>query len=422
MYQINIIHKKNNHERKYKMKICVNEMLYAISYALDCVEREVLGSATINHSKRVACISTFIGRKIGLNKFEVLDLTTCALLHDNALTEYLNDEQQKSGNNLEPIESNLFRSHCLMGEENMKNVPTYGTIKNVVKYHHEHIDGTGAFGMTEDETPLYSKIIHMADQIDVMFDFSSVDEEKLKSVHSYLEGNKGTIYHTGIVDIFVENADISMMNNLTDDKLDNYLQLIMPSYSKEYDMKTIMNFIDIFAKIIDYKSEFTQKHTTELTRKAYFMSNYYGFDENTKVKFYMAAGLHDIGKMAIDAKILEKPDKLTNEEFELIKSHAYYTYKILSKIKNIDDVIEWASFHHEKLNGKGYPFGKTAEQLDHKCRLMACLDIYQALREERPYKSGFSHYKAMKILREMVKNGFIDRTIVCDLDIAFGNL
>lgn len=402
------------------VKLCVNDMLYAISYALDCVEEELKGSTTY-HSKRVACISTYIGIKIGLNKYEVIDLTTCALLHDNALTEYISDERnvKEAGENLDSKTSKMLRSHCLKGEENMKNVPTYGTITNVVKYHHEHVDGSGAFGVSYDEVPLFSKIIHMADQIDVLFDFSNINQEKLNSVNKHLEEKKGTIYCENIVDIFTQYADMDVLNRLADDELDNFLQSMVPELTREYDKKTIINLINVFAKIIDYKSQVTQRHSMGIAEKSYKMCEYYGFDEDTKMKFYMAAGLHDIGKLVVNKDVLEKPDKLTDVEFEHIKTHAYQTYKILSKIKNIEDVVDWASLHHEKLNGKGYPFGKKAEQLDDKCRLMACLDIYQALVEKRPYKDGFSHDKAIEILRDMAGKEFIDKSIVDDLDKVF---
>ena len=76
----------------------------------------------------------------------------------------------------------------------------------------------------------------------------------------------------------------------------------------------------------------------------------------------------------------------------------------------------WASHHHEKLNGTGYPFGLDASQLSSEERLMTCCDIYQALTEARPYKEGFTHAKAMEIMRDMVIKGEIDMDIVNDMN------
>ena len=77
---------------------------------------------------------------------------------------------------------------------------------------------------------------------------------------------------------------------------------------------------------------------------------------------YLAGALHDIGKMAVGNEILEKPDKLTDEEFDKMKNHAGYTYLMLSQVDGFEDIRDWAALHHEKLNGKGYPFGKTADE------------------------------------------------------------
>ena len=104
-----------------------------------------------------------------------------------------------------------------------------------------------------------------------------------------------------------------------------------------------------------------------------------------------------------------------------MKQHAYYTYDILSQIKNMDEIMIWASHHHEKLNGTGYPFGLKEENLSMEERLMACCDIYQALTEERAYKKGFSHEEAISIMRDMVIKGEIDNGIVASMDAVFSN-
>lgn len=136
-----------------------------------------------------------------------------------------------------------------------------------------------------------------------------------------------------------------------------------------------------------------------------------GFDEDICQKMYIAGALHDIGKVAIGNEILEKPEKLTDEEFKTMKHHAVYTYYILSGIDDFEEIRDWAALHHEKLNGKGYPFGKTADELNKPERIMACIDIYQALTEDRPYKKGLSHDKACGILDDMAQKGFVDSDI-----------
>ena len=147
-----------------------------------------------------------------------------------------------------------------------------------------------------------------------------------------------------------------------------------------------------------------------------------GYDSVIVQKMYLAGALHDIGKMAVGNEILEKPDKLTDDEFSKMKNHAGYTYLILSEVNDFEDIRDWAAFHHEKLNGKGYPFGKTADELNEQERMMACVDIYQALTEDRPYKKGLSHEKTCDILDDMSQKDFIDLDISKTIRECFGRI
>ena len=92
---------------------------------------------------------------------------------------------------------------------------------------------------------------------------------------------------------------------------------------------------------------------------------------------------------------------------------------LLSKAEGMEDIRDWAAFHHERLDGTGYPFGKTAKDLNTKERIMACVDIYQALTEDRPYKKGMDHETACKILSDMAGKGWIDGEIVKQTESCF---
>ena len=99
-----------------------------------------------------------------------------------------------------------------------------------------------------------------------------------------------------------------------------------------------------------------------------------GFDEETAQKMYLAGALHDIGKVAVGNEILEKPGRLTDEEFAVMKHHSAYTYQILSDIEDFNELRDWAAFHHERLDGTGYPFRKTAPELNTQERKMCIRD------------------------------------------------
>ena len=116
------------------------------------------------------------------------------------------------------------------------------------------------------------------------------------------------------------------------------------------------------------------------------MAEYWKIQGDELQDLAMCALLHDIGKMAVGNEILEKLDKLTDDEFSKMKNHDGYTYLILSEVNDFEEIRDWAAFHHEKLNGKGYPFGKTAAELNEPERIMACIgfvdsDISKKIRE-----------------------------------------
>jgi len=122
---------------------------------------------------------------------------------------------------------------------------------------------------------------------------------------------------------------------------------------------------------------------------------------------YMASPLHDIGKVGIADSILLKPARLTNEEFDIMKTHVFIGYETLSNIVTLSPDNEFlvigmdiARYHHEKWDGSGYMSGLSGEEIPLSARIMALSDVYDALRSKRPYKDAFSHDKAIDIIME----------------------
>ena len=210
------------------------------------------------------------------------------------------------------------------------------------------------------------------------------------------------------MDVFLDVFGEEHFLSLGDADLEERLWNIVPRKKRDFSDEMCKNFANLFAKIIDYKSEFTSRHSLGVAENAARLSAYLGDDAETVLKMYMAGALHDIGKVAIGNDILEKPGRLTDEEFSKMKNHAGYTYMILSQAKGMEDIRDWAALHHEILDGTGYPFGKTGAELNRQERIMACIDIYQALTESRPYKAGMTHDEACAILESMVQKGWID--------------
>ena len=413
------------------MKLDLTDMLYALSFALDEVEMEILGVET-GHGKRVAYLSVLMGKAAGFRREELRDFAGCCILHDNALTEFIHEElaqssiseemrRQLSGViNMEDMTINS--RHSVIGEQNIRLMPFRTDVKDVILYHHENADGTGAMKKTAAETGLKSQILHLADMIDVRSRLSAMTEQEFEELCVWVESQCGRTFSQDAVELFQKAIDYEKVCHLDISRVVDYLKKELLEEEFDYSDEEIHHIAAMFAKIVDYKSEFTQMHSTGIAAKAEQMAHYYHFDAEKTTRYYFAAAMHDIGKLVISNDILEKPARLTNDETAVMQTHVSATYYILNQMKNIPDIIEWASNHHEKLNGTGYFRGLSADDLSFEDRLMACIDIYQALTEKRPYKDGMSHEQAIAIMQDMVRKGEIDESIVRDMDaVMSGN-
>ena len=397
----------------------LNELLLSMSYVLDFVEMDVLGVAS-NHSKRVAYISLALARQLNLSKEECFDIVALAILHDNGLTE----KALRGGAKLEPHTKRKFlekfKDHCIIGEENVECFPFLTDVEGVIMYHHEHYDGKGFFKLKGEEIPIMAQIICFADNLDTEFNLKEDYKEKTKDIIEYIESKRDKLSSSRIIDAFYKIAGFtSFALDLKDEFIRRGIYRNLSQFNRKMSYEDIRKVTTVFSKIIDCKSEFTARHSQGLTEKTEIMSDYYNKERKEKIKLLIAADLHDIGKLTVPNSILDKPSALTDEEFKVMRTHTYYTRVCLESLEGFEDITEWASNHHEKLDGSGYPYGFNADRLDFNSRLMGCLDIYQALTEDRPYREGMSHESTIKILRGMVDQGLIEKSIVEDINYVF---
>lgn len=399
------------------MEIDIIGLLSAFSFALDCVEAELI-HVTSNHGKRVAYMSVCMAEKMGVSDDALRDLAACALLHDNALTQYINEEFYSDISNIDTLKVSSdditprqLGMHCIYGEKNLEKYPFKTGVKDVILYHHEEADGSGPFEKKWTEVPLFARIIHFSDMLDAFCKAQKFDEDVFNKAVHFIEKNKDKRFDSEVTKMFFDAFDKDEFSRLGDEHIEEYFWEKVPCEKSFYSFNVLKDLADLFAKIIDYKSEFTSRHSLGVARMASKISEIMGYDKVICDKMYLAGTLHDVGKIAIGNEILEKPARLTDEEFAKMKNHAGYTYMILSKVDGFEEIRDIAAFHHERLDGSGYPFGKRADELTTLQRIMACADIYQALTEKRPYKDGMDHDKACEILKDMADKNWIDKNI-----------
>ena len=153
-----------------------------------------------------------------------------------------------------------------------------------------------------------------------------------------------------------------------------------------------------FAAVIDAKSPWTHEHCDRVCAIATGMGTLLGFDEPALRELRRAALLHDIGKLSISNRILDKPGPLTDDEQHEVRGAPLLTEQILGRVPSFDGLAALASAHHERLDGHGYPRGLAAEQLTMPMRVLAVADVYEALISERPYRPAFTTEVALELM------------------------
>jgi HD-GYP domain-containing protein (c-di-GMP phosphodiesterase class II) len=154
-----------------------------------------------------------------------------------------------------------------------------------------------------------------------------------------------------------------------------------------------------FAGVIDAKSPWTYRHSDRACVITLGLAAALGADDDELSDLRRAALLHDVGKLAVSNRILDKPGKLTPAEFAKIREHPVMTRRILERVPGFGALAPVAAAHHERLDGSGYPQGLAGDELTMPMRLLAVADVYEALTSERPYRAAMRSEEAMAIIR-----------------------
>ncbi|MCS7264825.1 MAG: HD domain-containing protein [Armatimonadetes bacterium] len=165
--------------------------------------------------------------------------------------------------------------------------------------------------------------------------------------------------------------------------------------------QTFRGTIRAMAVAVDAKSPWTAGHSIRVTRYAVDLANNIGLSESEIEKVEISGLLHDIGKIGVPDSTLNKPDKLTDEEWQIMKQHPVIGYEMLKDIWQFrGDILDGVLYHHERVDGKGYPFGLKGDEIPFMGRLLAVADGFDAMTSDRPYRPGMPKERALQILME----------------------
>jgi putative two-component system response regulator len=166
------------------------------------------------------------------------------------------------------------------------------------------------------------------------------------------------------------------------------------------------------ARTVEAKSPYTAGHSERVTRYALGLADAVQLSRAEREVLRKGALLHDIGKISVPDAILDKPGKLTTAEFEVVKGHAAQGAHIVEPLHALRETVPLIRWHHERLDGKGYPDGLRGEQISLLVRILSVADVYDALSSERPYRQSIPHERCLEMLRENAQGGGLDGELV----------
>jgi len=377
----------------------LNELLISISNTMD-----LANPVLMKHQQRTAYIAWCMAQRSKLSYSQRENLFLAAILHDiGALTT----NEKVSLHEMETVDA---KRHCELGYHLYKSISWLSSAANIVRYHHTlacDIDSKLS------DIRVQTQILHLSDLLERLIDKDTYILHQKLDLIDKIKGLSTKAFDEEVVNLLVEVAQSDKFwLDITSPRLTDILSKRFTKKSILLDLNEMKSVSLVFRSIIDFRSPFTASHSTGVAACASQLARYFGFSKKEIDLMEVAGYLHDIGKLAVSNDLLEKNGRLSTEEFDVMKKHAYESYQILSQISGFETITEWAVLHHEKLDGHGYPFALDGGDISLGSRIFAVSDIFTALTEDRPYRKAMTKEQTMNVLKYSVKKNHLDPIVV----------
>ncbi|EHJ9979134.1 HD domain-containing protein [Vibrio parahaemolyticus] len=382
-------------------EVDLKQALIWVARALDYV-----GVDDTHHSHRVAYIAYQCALALNWDLKKAEFCYFAGMIHDCGVSE--TQEHKMLLDELIPQDA---KAHCLRGYQTLKQCRLLSQFAVPVLYHHTHWDELQHLDLPEFEKDV-AALLYLSDRLDFMraryvmnchCDIVTLHEELIAEC---VLANAGTLFNPVMCEAMVklimtdgfwfamesENIETIGLNFKSIDWLQKQLTI--------WDMNSLGLFL---ARIVDAKSPFTYQHSQKVAELSRYLAGKLGLDEHDQEMLFIAGLVHDIGKLKTPDEILHKEGALSKQEYTRIKRHTIDTQLALHKVFPNAKIAEWASNHHERLDGSGYPYHKTAEELDIPSRIIAVADVFQALSQDRPYRGQMSQTQIAEIMDDLIE-------------------
>lgn len=416
------------------------KLIGALSYALDITEGQPPG-----HCVRCCLIGIRLGRELGLSEESLWELYYTLLLKDVGCSSnaaricelYMTDDIAfkrdfkwvdgsfpqvvrfvlghtglgaglidkfkvllSSMRNSEEAAQELTRTRCQRGASIARRLRFHERIAQGIHSLDEQWNGKGRpEHLVGEAIPIYSRIALLAQVVDV-FHTSGGPEAALEEI----QARSGTWFEPRLVDALARiGAEDPIWAALGSANVNDIVFAAEPALQNiAVDEDYLDAVAAAFGEIVDSKSPYTAGHSGRVALYTDLIAAELGLSAERRRWLYRGALLHDVGKLGVSNSILDKPGKLDAGEWDAVKKHPTYTEEILSRIPQFAELAVVSAAHHERLDGKGYPRGLSADSIALETRIITTADIFDAITAERPYRAAIPLEKSLDMMRESV--------------------
>ncbi|MGV8951718.1 MAG: HD-GYP domain-containing protein [Cypionkella sp.] len=425
----------------------LSDVVSALSYALDITEGQPVG-----HGLRCCWIGMHLGMRMGLSPEELSDLYYTLLLKDIGCSSnaaricrlYLTDDLSfksaykfvdtrlpevmrflvahtgRSSDMIERLQAmvniarnggeiarELIETRCQRGADIARSMRFSEAVANGILDLDEHWDGKGQpMRKAGQDISIFARIALLAQVVDVFFMRGGAAAARAEA-----RARAGRWFDPALVNVLDALADDQQIwAGMLDNSLAQRVIALEPqTLVREVDEAYLDDIAAGFAQVVDAKSPFTAGHSERVALFSDLIAEQLGLAAERRRWLRRAALLHDIGKLGVSNSILDKNGRPDADEWLAIKRHPELGRTILSKIAALADTASIAGNHHERLDGKGYPFGIAASEIAMETRIVTTADIFDALTADRPYRKAMPISEALDIMRRDLDTA-IDRT------------
>ena len=348
----------------------------------------------LDHGSRVGYLVAKMLEVQGKAQKEILESYILGLLHD--VGAYKTEEIDK----LVQFETERVYDHSIYGYLIMKVSEVMEDKIDAILHHHTPWEKLEKMKV---ENSQLANLIFLADRVEIYLRTQNkyICTEILEKTNCFSKEN---------IELFREaDEKYDFQKRLLDGSYINDTEKYL--YQAEFSEEELKKLIRMVAFLIDFRSESTVTHTITMVSAAVVLAELMNLDKQQVDEIYTGAYIHDLGKVAIPLEVLEKPGRLDYDEMEIMKTHIILTGNIIGGHVS-DNVYKIAMRHHEKLDGKGYPYGIKGEDMSLAEKIVAVADIFSALTGKRSYKDSMPKERVVSIMQQMADNHQISGEIV----------